>query len=112
MYNFTIPAVLKSWIDYVVRPGFTFRLAPGWPGMLENKKARIIVVSRDSYQSGELNESADHVTPVLQKALNFMGISDFAVVRAGGSLAVNLGKVPIEDHLSVYETALAALANH
>jgi FMN-dependent NADH-azoreductase len=27
MYNFTIPAVLKSWIDYVVRPGYTFRLA-------------------------------------------------------------------------------------
>jgi FMN-dependent NADH-azoreductase len=40
MYNFTIPAVLKSWIDYVMRPGFTFRLAPGWPGLLENKKAR------------------------------------------------------------------------
>jgi len=39
MYNFTVPAVLKSWIDYVVRPGFTFRLAPGWPGMLEHKKA-------------------------------------------------------------------------
>ena len=34
MYNFTVPAVLKSWIDYVVRPGFAFRLAPGWPGML------------------------------------------------------------------------------
>jgi len=29
MYNFTLPAVLKSWIDYVVRPGFTFLLAPG-----------------------------------------------------------------------------------
>lgn len=41
MYNFTVPAVLKSWIDYVVRPGFTFRLAPGWPGILENKKARL-----------------------------------------------------------------------
>jgi FMN-dependent NADH-azoreductase len=31
MYNFTIPAVLKSWIDCVVRPGYTLRLAPGWP---------------------------------------------------------------------------------
>jgi FMN-dependent NADH-azoreductase len=39
-----------------------------------------------------------------------MGISDIEVVRAGGSLAVNLGKVPLEDHLAVYETALAALA--
>ncbi|WP_419731230.1 NAD(P)H-dependent oxidoreductase [Lichenicola sp.] len=27
MYNFSVPAVLKSWIDYIVRPGFTF--SPG-----------------------------------------------------------------------------------
>jgi FMN-dependent NADH-azoreductase len=38
MYNFTVPAVLKSWIDYVVRPGFTFRLAPGWPGCSKTKR--------------------------------------------------------------------------
>ena len=110
MYNFTIPAVLKSWIDYVVRPGFTFRLAPGWPGMLENKKARLIVVSRDSYNPGEPSEADDMVTPVLCKALTFMGIKDVDVVRAGGSLAVNLGKVRLEDHVVTYDPALAALA--
>jgi FMN-dependent NADH-azoreductase len=112
MYNFTIPAVLKSWIDYVVRPGYTFRLAPGWPGMLENKKARLIVVSRDSYTPGEPGESADLVTPVLQKVLNFMGIHDVDVVRAGGSLAVNLGKVRIEDHLERHAPQIAALAGN
>lgn len=110
MYNFTIPAVLKSWLDYVVRPGYTFRLAPGWPGMLENKKARVIVASRDSYPSGELGESWDQVTPVLRKALSFMGISDFEVVHAGGSLAVNLGKVLLEDHVSVHDSGVAELA--
>jgi FMN-dependent NADH-azoreductase len=110
MYNFTIPAVLKSWIDYVVRPGCTFRLAPGWPGMLENKKARLIVVSRDSYNAGEPSEADDLVTPVLRKALSFMGISDVCVLRAGGSLAVNLGKVRIEDHLKGYAPEVAALA--
>jgi FMN-dependent NADH-azoreductase len=110
MYNFTVPAVLKSWIDYVVRPGFTFRLAPGWPGMLENKKARLIVVSRDSYVPGEASEAADLVTPVLRKVLDFMGIHEVDVVRAGGSLAVNLGKVRLEDHLAKYEAEIAALA--
>ena len=110
MYNFTIPAVLKSWIDYVVRPGYTFRLAPGWPGMLANKKARLIVVSRDSYDAGEPSEADDLVTPVLRKALSFMGINDVGVVRAGGSLAVNLGKVRIEDHLERYAPEVAALA--
>jgi FMN-dependent NADH-azoreductase len=110
MYNFTIPAVLKSWIDYVVRPGFTFRLAPGWPGMLENKKAKLIVVSRDSYNPGEPLESADQVTPVLRQALGFMGIHDVSVVRAGGSLQVNLGKVRLEDHLTEYDSAIAEAA--
>ena len=110
MYNFTIPAVLKSWIDYVVRPSYTFRLAPGWPGMLENKKARLIVVSRDSYDAGEPSEADDLVTPVLRKALGFMGINDVRVVRAGGSLAVNLGKVRIEDHLAKYAPEVGALA--
>jgi hypothetical protein len=46
--DFTVPAVLKSWIDYVIRPGFTFRHAPGWPAMLENERATLIVVSRDT----------------------------------------------------------------
>jgi FMN-dependent NADH-azoreductase len=109
MYNFTIPAVLKSWIDYVVRPGYTFRLAPGWPGMLANKKARLIVVSRDTYNPTE-SEASDFVTPVLRKALNFIGVDDVEVVRAGGSLAVNLGKVRIEDHLERYAQEVAALA--
>ncbi len=103
-------AVLKSWIDYVVRPGYTFRLAPGWPGMLANKRARLIVVSRDSYDAGEPSEADDLVTPVLRKALSFMGINDVSVVRAGGSLAVNLGKVRIEDHLERYAPEVAALA--
>ncbi|MBK5052327.1 NAD(P)H-dependent oxidoreductase [Paraburkholderia domus] len=110
MYNFTVPAVLKSWIDYMVRPGFTFSLAPGWPGMLENKKARLIVVSRDSYIPGEPSEAADLVTPVLRKVLDFMGIHDVDVVRAGSSLAANLGKVRIDDHLAKYEADVAALA--
>jgi FMN-dependent NADH-azoreductase len=110
MYNFTIPAVLKSWIDYVVRPGFTFRLAPGWPGMLENKKANLIVVSRDSYTVDERSENVDLVTPVLQKALGFMGIHEVDVVRAGGRLAVNLGKVRLEDHIARFEDAIAIAA--
>jgi FMN-dependent NADH-azoreductase len=110
MYNFTVLAVLKSWIDDVVRPGFTFRLAPGWPGMLENKKAKPIVVWRDKYDTAAPSGADDLVLPVLGKALSFMGINDVGVVRAGGRLAVNLGKVGLEDHLGRYAPGLAALA--
>ena len=41
-----------------------------------------------------------------------MGIDDVDVVRAGGSLAVNLGKVRIDDHLKTYEREIAALAGN
>jgi FMN-dependent NADH-azoreductase len=68
------------------------------------------VVSRDSYDAGEPSEADDLVTPVLCKALSFMRIDDVGVVRAGGSLAVNLGKVSIEDHLERYAPEVAALA--
>ena len=46
----------------------------------------------------------------MRKALSIMGIDDVGVVRAGGSLAVNLGKVRVEDHLERHSPEVAALA--
>lgn len=37
-----------------------------------------------SYDGGESNEADDLVTPVLRKALSFVGISDVGVVRQEG----------------------------
>src|SRR6201996_8564679 len=43
MHNFSIPSVLKLWIDQVVRPGLTFSYETGTPvGLLQGKKATII----------------------------------------------------------------------
>jgi len=38
MYNYSIPAVLKSWIDYLVRPGFT-----GAPRLLVSTRAAVCI---------------------------------------------------------------------
>jgi FMN-dependent NADH-azoreductase len=110
MYNFTVPAVLKSWLDYIVRPGFTFKLAEGWPGMLENKRTKIIVATRDYYAPGTPSEVDDLVSPVLRRVLAFMGVTDVETVLAGGSLGVNRGAVKFEDHLALYDEALARAA--
>ena len=110
MYNFSVPAVLKSWIDYIVRPGFTFKLAPGWPGLLEDKKTTIIVAARDVYAQGLLMEENDLVSPVICRALRFMGITDVQTVFAGGSLGVNRGVVNLDDHLATFEDTLALAA--
>jgi FMN-dependent NADH-azoreductase len=110
MYNFSVPAILKSWLDYIVRPGFTFKLAPGWPGMLENKRTKLIVATRDMYTPGTSSEANDLVSPVLRRALAFMGITDVETVLAGGSLGVNRGVVKLDYHLAQFEDAIARAA--
>lgn len=106
MYNYSIPAVLKSWIDYVVRPGFTFALAPGWPGLLVDRPVRILVATRDVH---DLGSEDDQVTPVIRRALSFMGIHDIVSLLAGGSLSVNRGDVQVKDHVARFEQAIAAM---
>jgi FMN-dependent NADH-azoreductase len=110
MYNYSVPAVLKSWLDYLVRPGFTFKLAPGWPGMLENKRTTIIVAARDVYPPGTPSEADDLVSPVIRRVLAFIGITDVETVLAGGSLGVNRGEVKLADHLAEFEGAIARAA--
>lgn len=107
MYNYSLPAVLKSWIDYLVRPGFTFALAPGWPGLLADRPTRILVATRDVH---EPESEDDQVTPVIRRAFSFMGIHDVTSLLVGGSLAVNLGAVRLEDHIASFDEAIAGLA--
>ncbi len=106
MYNFSVPAVLKSWIDYLVRPGFTFELAPGWPALLADRPVRVLVATRDVHESGG---DDDQVTPVIRRALGFMGLRDVTSLLAGGSLGVNRGEVRVEDHVAKFEQAIAAM---
>src|ERR1700693_604739 len=43
MYNFSIPSLLKAWIDQIVRVGKTVAYGPsGRPGLLGNKRAFVI----------------------------------------------------------------------
>lgn len=104
MYNFSIPAVLKSWIDYLVRPGYTFALTPGWPGMLEDRPVRVIVANRET-----LYEKDDQATPVIKRAFQFMGVTDVRSMLAGGSIHVNRGDVKAADHVARFEDAIAAM---
>ena len=109
MYNYSVPAVLKSWIDYIVRPGFTFALAPDWPGLLSDRPVDIVVAARDEYDSENLAR-LDALTPVVKRAFEFMGISDVRSLIVGGSLGVNRGAVALADHLARFEIPIAQAA--
>ena len=107
MYNFTIPAALKSWMDYIVRPDFTFK-RPGWLPMLTDKPkpTRVLIATRDVHDP---DSDDDQVTPVIRRIFSFMGINDVASLLAGGSIGVNQGHVKLEDHVASFERKIAAL---
>ena len=88
-------------------PGLTFKLREG--GLLENKAAKVLVISRDVYTAASPLKSEDNVTNVIRTILEFMGITDIEFLLLGGSF-VNTGKVKVEDHLASFEDALRRTA--
>ena len=82
MYNFTVPASLKAWIDYVVRPGKAFRrVANGQlEGLCGGKK--VYVCTAGSGKSG--GTDMDHLRPYLDTIFAFIGITDIVYFDAEG----------------------------
>lgn len=79
VYNFTLPAALKAWIDLVARPQKTFRYTADGPiGLLKGKK--VIV----AYASGgvPMGSPMDFATPYLRHFLGFIGLTDVTFVVA------------------------------
>ncbi len=82
MYNFNVPASLKAWIDFVVRPGKTFRrVANGnLEGLCGGKKVYICTASSGKSKDTDM----DHLRPYLNVIFAFIGISDVVYFDAEG----------------------------
>ena len=110
MHNFNIPSVLKLWIDQVVRVGRSFAYVDGAPkGLLEGKKATLLVATGGKYGPGSGLESLNFIEPYLKTLFGFIGITDVAFHTAGGASALNYGADRAE-FLLPHEKAVAALA--
>ncbi len=82
MYNFSVPAVLKAWIDMIARARLTFEYTENGPrGLLEGKKAYVVVPSGGV----PVGSPADFATPYLRHALKFVGITDVEFIGAQGA---------------------------
>ncbi len=79
IYNFSVPAVLKAWVDQVARAKLTFRYTEQGPeGLLKNKKAILVMASGGVPIGSEM----DFATPYLQQMMGFLGIQDVQVLDA------------------------------
>jgi FMN-dependent NADH-azoreductase len=97
MINFGVPSTLKTWIDYVARPGRTFEYTDlGEQGLLKGRKA-VLVLARGGVYSGPLN-GRDHQESYLRDVLNFLGITDIETIVIEG---VALGPYAAEKALEL-----------
>lgn len=79
MYNFSIPAALKAYIDLVVRAGRTFRYTANGPeGLVKGNKVYIVVTSNGTPFRG----SGDFVSTWLEYILRFIGVNEIQFVDA------------------------------
>ncbi len=108
MYNFSIPAVLKAYIDHIVRIGVTF--TSSYEGLVKGKKATIILASGGVYTAGAPTEGYNVAVSYLKQILGFIGISDVNVVLAGGTSAISMGKATMPEVLGQFEPAVAEAA--
>ena len=85
MYNFGVPAQLKTWIDYLCVAGVTFQYSATGPVGLVHGKRVFIASSRGGiYSPGAPAAAVDHQETYLQAVFGFFGITDVTVVRAEG----------------------------
>ncbi len=84
IYNFGVPAALKSWIDLIARARVTFAYTSDGPkGLLTGKTAYLVVAS-----GGVAADSAvDFAVPYMRHVLGFVGITDVRVIDASGAAA-------------------------
>lgn len=83
MYNLTVSAPLKGWIDQIVRIGRTFLYGAAGPqGVLTNKKVIVLTSRGGAFRPGTPTAQFDHQEPYLRHILGFIGLTDITFIHA------------------------------
>ena len=87
MYNFSIPAALKAWVDQISRNGHTFLYEDGvYKGLLKANRAIVICTyGTVEFQAGAMLAEADFLQPYLRSLLNALGIGKVDFVAMHGT---------------------------
>jgi FMN-dependent NADH-azoreductase len=103
MHNFGVPAVLKLWLDQIVRVGKTFAVVNGAPeGLLKNKQAQFLIAAGGTYDPGTPMGPFNFVEPYLRTVFGFLGVTDTKFLTAGGTAALRYGNIDRDSFLKPY----------
>ncbi len=110
MYNFTVPANLKAWIDLIVRPRVTHSGPPERRGLVTGKCSTILIASGGTYDPGLPAAASDYESGYLRRVLAFIGITEVEVVLAGGTAALAFGTATLDQLVQQFRPAALAAA--
>lgn len=79
VYNFSLPPVLKAWIDQICRARVTFAYSEQGPkGLLQDRPVYLAVASGGS----KIGSPTEFLSPYVQHVLGFIGIKDIEIIAA------------------------------
>ncbi|WP_269585021.1 FMN-dependent NADH-azoreductase [Roseibium sp. Sym1] len=87
IYNFSIPAALKAWIDQIMRIGHTFSMdETGFKGLVRARRAVIVCAyGAEGYLQEEPFAAANFLEPYLKFLFAFLGIETVEFVHVQGT---------------------------
>lgn len=81
MWNFSVPWMLKRWIDVVVQGRLTFEFVDGqFKGLLGGRGATVLSTRDGAYGPGTPHAALDFEVPYLRTILGFMGFGPIEAV--------------------------------
>lgn len=109
MWNLTIPASLKAWIDLIVREGRTFAFTPQGVAPLVPPGKKVVVFSArgGAYPAGTPFHALDYQEPYLRTILGLIGLTEIDFVHAEHQ---SEGPEAAAEGIALAERAVAALA--
>ncbi|MEW5856244.1 MAG: NAD(P)H-dependent oxidoreductase [Cyanobacteriota bacterium] len=83
IFNFSVPSILKAYIDQIVRIGRTVAMdGNNFKGLLQNKKVLVVVTQGGNYQPGTPEAAHNHLEPYLRIVFRFIRITDMSFIYA------------------------------
>ena len=104
MYNLSVPAAFKAYIDQIIRVGRTFAVGPnGYEGIVKGKKALFVTASGGAFPAGSPMGAYNFQEPYLRAIFGFIGVTDIQFVVADsqniGEEAATASKAKAQDEL-------------
>jgi FMN-dependent NADH-azoreductase len=84
MHNYTVPASLKMWIDFVLRYGRSFAPVDGIKTGLLKDRPTLVVVTAGGIVSGEGRFQPDHLTAYFGDVMSTVGIHNLKFIYLDG----------------------------